>query len=59
MFRRLCRDTLWKGNAGTERSVEHLVFDQDPISTDEHHEMLFFIAVKVHWQAKMMFYCSR
>jgi hypothetical protein len=23
----------WNGNAGTDRSVEHLIFDQDPIST--------------------------
>jgi hypothetical protein len=41
----------WNGNAGTDRSVEHLIFDRDPISTGEHHEMLLFIAVKVQWQA--------
>ena len=41
----------WNGNAGTDRSVEHLIFDRDPIGTGEHHEMLLFIAVKVQWQA--------
>jgi len=35
----------WNGNAGTHRSVEHLIFEQDPISAGEHHEMLRFIAV--------------
>ena len=41
----------WNGNAGTDGNVEHLILDQDPISTGEHHEMLLFIAVKVHWRA--------
>src|SRR5258708_4538133 len=46
------RMEFWRGtNAGTDRSVKHLIFDQDPISTGEHHEMLLFIAVKVHWRA--------
>jgi len=42
---------LGDGNAGADRSVEHLIFGQDPISTGEHHEMLLFIAVKMHWRA--------
>ena len=38
----------WNGNAAADGNVEHLIFDQDPINTGEHHEMLLFIAVKVH-----------
>src|SRR3984893_3814154 len=30
MFRQLCRDPPWNGTAGTGRSVEHPIFDQDP-----------------------------
>jgi hypothetical protein len=41
----------WNRNAGTGRGFEHRISDLNPISTSEHHEMLLFIAVKVHWRA--------
>src|SRR5262245_52247345 len=41
----------WNGNTGTDRGVEHLIFDEDPISTGQHHEMFLLIAVNVHWRA--------
>src|SRR5260221_3001915 len=43
--------SLWNGNAGTGRGVEHLIFDQDAISACKHHEMLLFVAVEVHWRS--------
>ena len=38
------------GNAGTDWSVEYPIVDQNPISTGEHHEMLLFMAMKMHWR---------
>jgi hypothetical protein len=47
--------SLWNGDASARRYIKHLILECDAVQAGDDDEVLFFVAMKMHWRSAAWF----